>query len=262
MKKKFDFKRLANVPDDIVFQLLISNKTKSDSVLNRFDEVAKIQPLNLSDEFEVCVMYKNEAKELLLLKEMKSDKYTPKTNQLQFMINSYFLFTLETTLSPVHRYNKAICATFEPNLSKKSKFKGKLYGVMNRYFYDGPEYKYIASLTISKDYIDENTVLDENVDILAQILVYLKDEYSTAYLGVLFHSLIDKGITKKPLYMKSVNENEINQELLKIIISLYETGTTNGLEFKDNEEDDKKLDDRQYIDRITKRAKPMVILYQ
>lgn len=261
MKKKFDFKRLANVPDDIVFQLLISNKTKSDSVIGKFDEVAKIQPLNLSDEFEVCVMYKNEAKELLL-KEMKSDKYTPKTNQIQFMINSFFLFTLETTLSPVHRDNKAICATFEPSLLKKTKSKNKLYGVMNRYFYDGPEYKYISSLTISKDYIDENTVLDDSVDILAQVIIYLKDEYSTAYLGVLFHSLIDKGIVRKPLYMESVNEDEINQELLKLIISLYETGITNGLDFKDNEEDDKKLDDSQYIDCITKRAKPMVILYQ
>lgn len=260
MKKKFDFKRLANVPDDIVFQLLISNKTKSGSVIGKFDEVAKIQPLNLSDEFEVCVMYKNGAKELLL-KEMKSDKYTPKTNQIQFMINSFFLFTLETTLSPVHRDNKAICATFEPSLLKKTT-KGKLYGVMNRYFYDGPEYKYISSLTISKNYIDENTVLDDNVDILAQVLIYLKDEYSTAYLGVLFHSLIDKGIARKPVYMKSVNESEFNKELLKLIVNLYETGTATGLDFKDNEENDKKLDDSQYIDRITKRAKPMVILYQ
>ena len=261
MKKKFDFKRLANVPDDIVFQLLLSNKTKNSNILGKFDEIAKIQPINLSDEFDVCAMYKNEAKELLL-KEIKLNKYTSRTNQIQFMVNSFFLFTLETTLSPVHRDNKSICATFEPNLSKKSKFKGKLYGVMHRYFYDGPEYKYIASLTISKDYIDENTVLDDNVDILTQIIVYLKDEYSTAYLGVLFHSLIDKGIARKPLYMKSVNEDEFNQELLKLIVSLYETGTTNGLELEDNKEDDKKLDDHQYIDRITKGAKPMVILYQ
>lgn len=261
MKKKFDFKRLANVPDDIVFQLLISNKTNSDSVLGKFDEVAKIQPINLSDEFEVCVMYKNEAKELLLLKEMKSDKYTPKTNQLQFMMDTFFMFTLDTTLSPVHRDNEAICATFEPNLLRKPT-KGKLYGVMNRYFYDGPEYKYIASLTISKDYIDDNTLLDDRVDILAQVIIYLKDEYSTAYLGVLFHSLIDKGIVRKPIYMKFANESEFNKELLKLIINLYETGSVNGLDFKDNEEDDKKLDDRQYIDRIAKRAKPMVILYQ